>query len=129
MGIAVAVALTRLLESILFQVNPFDPLTFLAVPIVLLRVALLASWLLARGYQRDLADVRAMLDRNLVSSAELTAAPDAIRPDLIITGTLFPETSDPEIGTDLYTYHNIRRLALPYSALSLSPSTRYRRFS
>lgn len=38
---------------------------------------------LARGYERDLADVGAMLDRNLVSRAELIAALDAIRPDLI----------------------------------------------
>ena len=38
---------------------------------------------LARGYERDLGDVRAMLDRNLVSKGGLTAALDAIRPGLI----------------------------------------------
>ena len=38
---------------------------------------------LARGYERDVADVRAMLDRGLVSREELTEALDAIRPDLI----------------------------------------------
>ena len=38
---------------------------------------------LARGYERDLGDVRAMLARNLVSKDGLTAALDAIRPALI----------------------------------------------
>jgi len=38
---------------------------------------------LARGYERDLADVRAMLARDLVSKAELTAAFDAIESELI----------------------------------------------
>ncbi len=38
---------------------------------------------LARGYERDVTDVRAMLDRGLVSREELTEALDAIRPDLI----------------------------------------------
>ncbi len=38
---------------------------------------------LARGYQRDLADVRAMLERNLVTRDELSAALDEIRPELI----------------------------------------------
>jgi len=38
---------------------------------------------LARGYERDLADVRAMLERGLVSRDDLAAALDSIRPDLI----------------------------------------------
>lgn len=38
---------------------------------------------LARGYQRDLGDVGAMLERGLVTRDELSAALDAIRPDLI----------------------------------------------
>ncbi len=38
---------------------------------------------LARGYQRDLADVRAMLERELVTKDELLAALETIRPDLI----------------------------------------------
>ncbi len=38
---------------------------------------------LARGYTRDLGDVRAMLERGLVTRDGLSAALDAIRPDLI----------------------------------------------
>lgn len=38
---------------------------------------------LARGYERDLADVRTMLDRGLVSREELTEALDAIHADLL----------------------------------------------
>ncbi len=38
---------------------------------------------LARGFERDLGDVRAMLARHLVSRDELTEALDTIRPDLI----------------------------------------------
>jgi Nucleotidyltransferase of unknown function (DUF6036) len=38
---------------------------------------------LARGYDRDLADVRAMLARNLVSRADLVAALETMRPDLL----------------------------------------------
>jgi putative ABC transport system permease protein len=39
---------TRLLTSLLFGVRPLDPLTFAAVPAVLLVVALVACWLPAR---------------------------------------------------------------------------------
>ncbi len=38
---------------------------------------------LARGYRRDLADVHAMLERELVTKDELLAALEMIRPDLI----------------------------------------------
>lgn len=38
---------------------------------------------LARAHDRDLADVRAMLDRGLVSADELLAALDAMRPGLV----------------------------------------------
>ena len=40
--------LTRLLGSLLFGVGPTDPLTFVAVPLLLASVALLACWLPAR---------------------------------------------------------------------------------
>ncbi|MCP4664231.1 MAG: ABC transporter permease [bacterium] len=43
-GLAGAVGLTRWLESILFQVSPLDPVTFFSVPVVLVAVAMLASW-------------------------------------------------------------------------------------
>jgi putative ABC transport system permease protein len=47
-GLAGAVAATRLLAGLLFGVRPLDPLTFGAVPAVLLLVALVACWLPAR---------------------------------------------------------------------------------
>jgi putative ABC transport system permease protein len=47
-GIAGAVALTRLLRALLFGVEPLDLGTFVAVPVLLALVALCASWLPAR---------------------------------------------------------------------------------
>jgi putative ABC transport system permease protein len=44
-GIPAAAAACRLLKSFLFSVDPIDPLTFTAVPLVLLTVAALASYL------------------------------------------------------------------------------------
>jgi predicted permease len=43
-GLAAAFLLTRLMQSLLYQVKPADPLTFVAVPIILLVVALIASY-------------------------------------------------------------------------------------
>ena len=47
-GIAAAVPASRLLSSLLFGVSPHDPVTFVALPICLLLVALVASWIPAR---------------------------------------------------------------------------------
>jgi putative ABC transport system permease protein len=47
-GLGAAFGLTRLLVSFLFGVKPNDPLVFVAIPIVLAVVALLAVWLPAR---------------------------------------------------------------------------------
>jgi putative ABC transport system permease protein len=47
-GFVGALALTRLLESLLFGVGPTDPVTFAIIPMVLFAVALLACWLPAR---------------------------------------------------------------------------------
>ena len=47
-GVAGALALGRVLESQLFGVTPVDPVTYLAAPLVLAAVALLAGWLPAR---------------------------------------------------------------------------------
>jgi len=48
LGIAGAFALTRLLQTLLFEVTPTDAVTFIAVSLVLSAVALLASYLPAR---------------------------------------------------------------------------------
>jgi predicted permease len=47
-GAAVAAALTRFMRSLLFEVSPLDPATYVAVSIALMGTALLASYLPAR---------------------------------------------------------------------------------
>jgi len=51
-GLAGALALTRLLKTMLFGVGVHDPVTFAAVPLVLATVALLAAYLPARRASR-----------------------------------------------------------------------------
>ena len=51
-GIVAAYGLTRLLASMLYGVQPRDPITFVVVPIVLIGIALLSSWLPARKAAR-----------------------------------------------------------------------------
>jgi putative ABC transport system permease protein len=48
LGLLAALGLTRLMSSMLFGVNASDPLTFVAVPVVLVAVALFACYLPAR---------------------------------------------------------------------------------
>ena len=47
-GLAGAVALSRLLYSFLFEVRPLDPLTFSLVPLLMTIVAVVAAWIPAR---------------------------------------------------------------------------------
>jgi ABC-type antimicrobial peptide transport system permease subunit len=47
-GLAGAFAVTRLMQALLFEVSPTDPRTFGAVSVLLVAVALLASYLPAR---------------------------------------------------------------------------------
>jgi predicted permease len=47
-GLAASLGLTRLMKALLFGISPFDPLTYVAVPIVLAGAAALASYLPAR---------------------------------------------------------------------------------
>jgi len=47
-GLACAMASARLLRGFLFEVNPLDPVTFCAVPLLMLLLALIAAWLPAR---------------------------------------------------------------------------------
>jgi putative ABC transport system permease protein len=58
-GLAAAVALGRVIRSLLFGVTPFDAATLVAVPLVLGGMALIASWVPARRAMR-LDPVRAM---------------------------------------------------------------------
>jgi ABC-type antimicrobial peptide transport system permease subunit len=51
-GVAAALALTRLLESQLYGVQPTDPFTFSGVTVLLGVVALMASWIPARRAAR-----------------------------------------------------------------------------
>lgn len=51
-GLAGAMAATRLLAGLLYGVAPRDPATFLLVTVVILAVALLASWIPARRAMR-----------------------------------------------------------------------------
>ena len=51
-GIGAALALTRVLGSLLFQVSPSDPTTYAAVGTLMLLVGLLASWAPARRAMR-----------------------------------------------------------------------------
>ncbi len=51
-GLAGAFALTRVLATLPYEVKPTDPLTFLAVPLMLVSVVMLACWLPARRAAR-----------------------------------------------------------------------------
>jgi putative ABC transport system permease protein len=51
-GLAAALALVRVIRSLLFGVTPFDAATLVAVPVVLGAVALVASWVPARRAMR-----------------------------------------------------------------------------
>jgi ABC-type antimicrobial peptide transport system permease subunit len=52
LGVPAALGLTRLLTSLLYEIKPGDPLTYIGVSMILLLVALLASWLPARRASR-----------------------------------------------------------------------------
>jgi len=47
-GLVAAAALMRVMASLLYGISPLDPLTFVAVPLVLVAAAMLASYLPAR---------------------------------------------------------------------------------
>jgi ABC-type antimicrobial peptide transport system permease subunit len=51
-GLIGALALTRLMNSLLFEIRPFDPLTFVTVTVILPGVALFSCWLPARRAAR-----------------------------------------------------------------------------
>jgi predicted permease len=47
-GLGVAAGLTRVMASLLFGISPLDPVTYVAVPVVLITAALVASYVPAR---------------------------------------------------------------------------------
>lgn len=51
-GVLGGAALSRLLGALLFEVDPLDPITFAAVPLLLLAVSLVAAWIPARRAAR-----------------------------------------------------------------------------
>jgi predicted permease len=52
LGLGLAVAITRLIRTLLYQVSPTDPLTFVAVTVLLTAVAGIVGWLPARRAAR-----------------------------------------------------------------------------
>ncbi len=52
LGVALALATTRVMESLLYGVEPTDPVAFAGAATVLAVVALLASWIPARRATR-----------------------------------------------------------------------------
>ena len=51
-GLVLALVLSRLIHSMLFNVSATDPLTFVLIPLLLLGVTLVASWIPARRAMR-----------------------------------------------------------------------------
>jgi len=51
-GVVAAIVVTRWMSSVLFDITPTDPLTFVAVAVVLVTVAFLASYVPARRAMR-----------------------------------------------------------------------------
>ena len=52
LGLLGSVALTRVMSSLLFEVTPKDPLTFVVVPVLLSAIALFACYIPARKASR-----------------------------------------------------------------------------
>jgi predicted permease len=48
LGLAASAGLTRLMQSLLFEISPLDPVTYAAAPLLLIGAALLASYVPAR---------------------------------------------------------------------------------
>jgi putative ABC transport system permease protein len=51
-GLAAALVLSRVLQTLLFEVKPSDPFTFAAVGLILMMVALFSCWLPVRRATR-----------------------------------------------------------------------------
>ena len=51
-GLVAALALSRMLQTLLFEIKPNDPVTFALIPLALVGVALFACWVPARRAAR-----------------------------------------------------------------------------
>jgi len=51
-GIGAALAVTRVMQSMLYDTSAQDPMTFVLVPLLLCGIALMASWIPARRAAR-----------------------------------------------------------------------------
>jgi ABC-type antimicrobial peptide transport system permease subunit len=51
-GLAAAIGLTRVMKNLLFNVSPTDPVTFALIVLLLIAVALIASYIPARRAAR-----------------------------------------------------------------------------
>jgi len=51
-GLAVSLAVTRLMRSLLYQTSSFDPASFIVVAVLSLAIGLIACWLPARRATR-----------------------------------------------------------------------------
>ena len=51
-GLGVAAVLARTLQSVLYQIGPMDPLTFIVVPVVLVSTAIASVYVPARRVSR-----------------------------------------------------------------------------
>jgi ABC-type antimicrobial peptide transport system permease subunit len=51
-GVGIGLGVTQLMRALLFEVQPTDPITFVAVPVVLALVGMLAAFMPARRAAR-----------------------------------------------------------------------------
>jgi putative ABC transport system permease protein len=51
-GVAVAAAIVRLLQSVLFGVSPYDPVAFVGAPLLMVAIAAAAAFLPTRQAMR-----------------------------------------------------------------------------
>src|SRR5262245_63105978 len=58
LGLTVSLALTRLMEALLFGVSATDPLTFVGIALLLFVVAIAACWMPARRATKDRKSTR-----------------------------------------------------------------------
>jgi predicted lysophospholipase L1 biosynthesis ABC-type transport system permease subunit len=76
-GLGAAAALTRLISTVLYGVTPLDPVTYAAVPVVLVIATVLASYVPAR---RGICGSRGSVESGIVTAARLQKVTAATTP-------------------------------------------------